>query len=405
MKKNEKAKKVTVKKSAPVSKKAPAKKAAPKAATKSTAKKTTPKKAVTAKVSAAKVAPANKKAAKPAAPAKKAAAQKMAPAKAVKKAVATARKNAPVTKATPKAVNKPADKKTAAPKIVKKSETVKDVAPKAVKSDKPVSSRKQNNMTPAKTSATGSASPILVKMPQNQNMPAVSNGSVKPALVMAPQKVPSTAGATAMVRPAYRPIQVINKPLAPLQPTRQMAPIEKNAEKIEFKKGDYVCYPAHGVGEIEAVETQIISGMEIKLYTIAFEKDRMRLKVPVAKAHASGLRRLSSVGRMEDALKTLQGRAHVRRAMWSRRAQEYETKINSGDPVSIAEVLRDLKRSNDETEQSYSERQIYQSALERLAREVAAVEKISEEAAAERLENMIKGRKARASAERKEQAA
>ncbi|MCB1557805.1 MAG: CarD family transcriptional regulator [Alphaproteobacteria bacterium] len=184
-----------------------------------------------------------------------------------------------------------------------------------------------------------------------------------------------------------------------------MAPIEKDSEKAEFKKGDYVCYPAHGVGEIEAVETQIIGGMEIKLYAIAFEKDRMRLKVPVSKAHASGLRRLSSTGRMDDALKTLQGRAHVRRAMWSRRAQEYETKINSGDPVSIAEVLRDLKRSNDDTEQSYSERQIYQSALERLAREVAAVEKISEEAAAERLENMIKGRKARSAAakEQKEQ--
>ncbi|MBL8640205.1 MAG: CarD family transcriptional regulator [Alphaproteobacteria bacterium] len=175
--------------------------------------------------------------------------------------------------------------------------------------------------------------------------------------------------------------------------------MQKPAEKAEFKKGDYVCYPAHGVGEIESVETQIIGGMEIKLYAIAFEKDRMRLKVPVARAHASGLRKLSSAGRIEDAMKTLQGRAQVRRAMWSRRAQEYETKINSGDPVSIAEVLRDLKRSNDDNDQSYSERQIYQSALERLAREVAAVEKITEIEASERLENMIRGRKARAAAQ------
>ncbi|MBL8640824.1 MAG: CarD family transcriptional regulator [Alphaproteobacteria bacterium] len=175
-----------------------------------------------------------------------------------------------------------------------------------------------------------------------------------------------------------------------------MAPVAKESEKVEFKKGDYVVYPAHGVGEIEAVETQIIGGMEIKLYAIAFEKDRMRLKVPVFKAHASGLRRLSTSNRMDDALKTLQGRAQIRRAMWSRRAQEYETKINSGDPVAIAEVLRDLKRSNDESEQSYSERQIYQSALERLAREVAAVEKITEIEAAERLENMIKSKRSRA---------
>ncbi|MBP9868838.1 MAG: CarD family transcriptional regulator [Alphaproteobacteria bacterium] len=179
-----------------------------------------------------------------------------------------------------------------------------------------------------------------------------------------------------------------------------MAPIAPNAEKVEYKKGDYVVYPAHGVGQIEAVETQIIAGMEIKLYAICFEKDRMRLKVPVFKAHASGLRRLSTSNRMQDALKTLQGRAQIRRAMWSRRAQEYETKINSGDPIAIAEVLRDLKRSNDETEQSYSERQIYQSALERLAREVAALEKITEIEAAERLENMIKGRRARASADK-----
>ena len=176
-------------------------------------------------------------------------------------------------------------------------------------------------------------------------------------------------------------------------------------DNVDFKAGDNVVYPYHGVGQVEGIETQTIAGMEVKLYVIGFEKDRMRLKIPVTKAQNTGLRKLSSSARIDDALKTLKGRARIRRTMWSRRAQEYETKINSGDPVSIAEVLRDLKRSNDDTEQSYSERQIYQSALERLAREVAAVEKISEEAAAERLENMIKGRKARSAAakEQKEQ--
>lgn len=160
-------------------------------------------------------------------------------------------------------------------------------------------------------------------------------------------------------------------------------------DNIDFTQGDYVVYPAHGVGQIEGVETQNIGGMDVSLYAISFEKDRMRLKIPVMKAEAAGLRKLSTTDRMDDALKTLKGKARVRRTMWSRRAQEYETKINSGDPVAIAEVLRDLKRSNDDSEQSYSERQIYQSALERLAREVAAVDKITEDKATERLEDIL----------------
>lgn len=163
-------------------------------------------------------------------------------------------------------------------------------------------------------------------------------------------------------------------------------------DNFDFKKGDNVVYAAHGVGQIEGVETQTIAGMEISLYVIAFEKDRMRLKVPVTKAQAAGLRKLSSSQRLDDALETLKGRSRVRRTMWSRRAAEYEMKINSGDPVAIAEVLRDLKRNTEETEQSYSERQIYQSALERLAREVAAVDHTTEIKATEKLE-LILGKK------------
>lgn len=160
-------------------------------------------------------------------------------------------------------------------------------------------------------------------------------------------------------------------------------------DNFSFQTGDYVVYPAHGVGQIESIDTQTIGGMDVSLYTISFERDRMRLKVPVMKAESAGLRKLSTDDRIKDAMETLKGRARIRRTMWSRRAQEYETKINSGDPVSIAEVLRDLKRSNDDTEQSYSERQIYQSALERLAREVAAVEDISEDKATEQLEETL----------------
>jgi CarD family transcriptional regulator len=162
------------------------------------------------------------------------------------------------------------------------------------------------------------------------------------------------------------------------------------AEKLEFRKGDFVVYPAHGVGRVEGIDTFSISGQEdVQLYSIAFEQDRMRLKVPVTKAKTSGLRRLSSRDRLKEAISTLQGRSRVRRVMWSRRAQEYESKINSGDPVSIAEVVRDLHRGSDQPEQSYSERQIYQAALERLARELAAVEKIDQQKATAKLENVL----------------
>jgi CarD family transcriptional regulator len=161
------------------------------------------------------------------------------------------------------------------------------------------------------------------------------------------------------------------------------------AEKIEFKKNDFVVYPAHGVGRVEGVERMTVGGAEVILYSIFFEQDRMRLKVPLMKARVSGLRRLSSRDRIKDAITTLQGKSRVRRVMWSRRAQEYESKINSGDPVSIAEVVRDLYRGTEQPEQSYSERQIYQAALERLARELAAVEKIDQDKATQKLENVL----------------
>lgn len=162
------------------------------------------------------------------------------------------------------------------------------------------------------------------------------------------------------------------------------------SNKLDFEAGDFVVYPAHGVGRVEGIETHSIAGLEVQLYAITFEKERMTLKVPVTKAKAAGLRRLSTKDRIKVALETLQGRSRVRRTMWSRRAQEYEAKINSGDPVSIAEVVRDLYRGTDQSDQSYSERQIYQAALERLARELAAVEKIDELKATERLELVLK---------------
>lgn len=176
-----------------------------------------------------------------------------------------------------------------------------------------------------------------------------------------------------------------------------VAPKKETAKTPDaFSKGDFVVYPVHGVGLIVGIEVATIPALNktmkpesVKLYKISFENDRMFLKVPTNKAEAFGLRRLSSKERMKEAMATLQGRSRVRRVMWSRRAQEYESKINSGDPVAIAEVLRDLHRGTEQPEQSYSERQIYQSALDRLARELAAIEKIDHSKAAEKLEVVL----------------
>ncbi|MCH8091037.1 MAG: CarD family transcriptional regulator [Proteobacteria bacterium] len=161
------------------------------------------------------------------------------------------------------------------------------------------------------------------------------------------------------------------------------------SKKAEFSAGDFVVYPTHGVGKIVGIEEQEISGHELELFVIKFETEKMTLRVPIEKAKVSGLRRLSSRQQMELALSTLRGRSRVNRAMWSRRAQEYAAKINSGNPISIAEVVRDLHRNAGQPDQSYSERQIYESALERLVRELAAVEKIDRVAATQRLEEML----------------
>jgi CarD family transcriptional regulator len=156
-----------------------------------------------------------------------------------------------------------------------------------------------------------------------------------------------------------------------------------------FNEGDYVVYPTHGVGKVASIERQRIAGHELELFVITFDRDRMTLRVPVPKARMSGLRKLSTRSVMDDALGKLRGRAKVKRAMWSRRAQEYEAKINSGDPVSIAEVVRDLHRNANQPDQSYSERQIYEAALERLASELAAVEQIAAEQATQKLEKLL----------------
>ena len=158
----------------------------------------------------------------------------------------------------------------------------------------------------------------------------------------------------------------------------------------EFSVGDSVVYPAHGVGEVKGIESQTVAGMTLEVYVITFEHEKMTLRVPTKRAAASGLRPLAANDVVAQALTTLKGRARIKRTMWSRRAQEYEAKINSGDLISIAEVVRDLHRAENQPEQSYSERQLYESALDRMAREVAAIEKIDRDAAVDMLNKSLR---------------
>jgi CarD family transcriptional regulator len=168
-----------------------------------------------------------------------------------------------------------------------------------------------------------------------------------------------------------------------------MAKAKAKSKKLPFAVGDYVVYPTHGVGKVVDIASEEIAGFELKLFVINFAAEKMTLRVPIGKAEESGLRKISSRDKMQTAIGTLRGRARAKRTMWSRRAQEYEAKINSGDPIAIAEVVRDLHRAPDQPDQSYSERQMYEAALNRLAHELALVEKIDPDAATERLESML----------------
>lgn len=163
-------------------------------------------------------------------------------------------------------------------------------------------------------------------------------------------------------------------------------------KKYDFSPDQFVVYPAHGVGKIARVETQEVAGFELELFVVAFEKDKMTLRVPTHKATEVGMRALSTPDLVAQAFKTLKGKARVKRAMWSRRAQEYEQKINSGDLIAIAEVVRDLHRHGDQREQSYSERQLYEAALERLTREIAVVQGKDEPSTQQEIDDVLVSR-------------
>ena len=173
-------------------------------------------------------------------------------------------------------------------------------------------------------------------------------------------------------------------------PGRMMPPPRPMAKAENFVEGDHVVYPTHGVGKVERIATEEIAGHTLELIHITFDENRMTLRVPTNKARTAGLRKLASKKQFDEVLATLKGRARIKRTMWSRRAQEYEAKINSGDPQAIAEVVRDLHRNAGQPDQSFSERQIYESALDRLAAEFAALERVDKPTAIERLISHLK---------------
>jgi CarD family transcriptional regulator len=222
--------------------------------------------------------------------------------------------------------------------------------------------------TASKATAKGTSSKTAKSAHKTTSAP---KAAVKPA---APKAVASKTAASA-AKPAAAPQRVEDK--KPL------------TQRQGFKTNEFVVYPAHGVGQILAIEEQEIAGARLELFVINFIKDKMTLRVPTAKVANVGMRKLSEPVLVKKALETLKGRARVKRTMWSRRAQEYEAKINSGDIVAIAEVVRDLYRSESQPEQSYSERQLYEAALDRLSREIAVVQHVTETEAVKEIESQL----------------
>ena len=239
------------------------------------------------------------------------------------------------------------------------------------------SSKNKRSLMPektAKTAAKATAAKTSAHKPAATPKPAAPKAAaVKPAAVK------PTAPVAAAPKAAAKPAAAAPRPEEKKVVTQRQG----------FKANEFVVYPAHGVGQILAIEEQEIAGAKLELFVINFMKDKMTLRVPTAKVANVGMRKLSDPALVKKALETLKGRARVKRTMWSRRAQEYEAKINSGDIVAIAEVVRDLYRSESQPEQSYSERQLYEAALDRLSREIAVVQHSTETEAVKEIESQL----------------
>jgi CarD family transcriptional regulator len=253
----------------------------------------------------------------------------------------------------------------------------------AAKATAAKSSKNKRSAMPNKTAKTAAKA--------TGSKATASKVAAKPAAPkIAPKAVaPKAPVAAAPVKPvtAAKPVAVAAKPVAAAP--RIEEPKKPLTQRQGFKTNEFVVYPAHGVGQILAIEEQEIAGARLELFVINFMKDKMTLRVPTAKVANVGMRKLSEPVLVKKALETLKGRARVKRTMWSRRAQEYEAKINSGDIVAIAEVVRDLYRSESQPEQSYSERQLYEAALDRLSREIAVVQHVTETEAVKEIESQL----------------
>jgi CarD family transcriptional regulator len=230
---------------------------------------------------------------------------------------------------------------------------------------------------PAVNAAAPVSAPVAAPLAPT---PSVAPTAARPGFA-APTVAPVAAPAAA---PPQQQMMNDRRP-----PDRGPAP-RAHAKQENFVEGDHVVYPTHGVGKVERIATEEIAGHKLELIHITFEENRMTLRVPVAKAPAAGLRKLATRKMFDEALAVLKGRARIKRTMWSRRAQEYEAKINSGDPLAIAEVVRDLHRNAGQPDQSFSERQIYEAAMDRLAAELAALDKTDKATASEKLTNFLK---------------
>jgi CarD family transcriptional regulator len=251
----------------------------------------------------------------------------------------------------------------------------------------------KNSRAAAKAAAAKSSKNKRSAMPhKTAKTAAKATGSKATASKTAAKPVLNKTAPKAAVKPVAtaKPV-VAAKPLAkPMAAApRVEEPKKVLTQRQGFKTNEFVVYPAHGVGQILAIEEQEIAGAKLELFVINFMKDKMTLRVPTAKVANVGMRKLSEPVLVKKALETLKGRARVKRTMWSRRAQEYEAKINSGDIVAIAEVVRDLYRSESQPEQSYSERQLYEAALDRLSREIAVVQHVTETEAVKEIESQL----------------
>jgi len=260
----------------------------------------------------------------------------------------------------------------------------------------------------AKTAAKATGSKATASKVASSKIPANKTAANKTHANKTAAKATAAKTATKAAAPKTLPPRaaVASKPLVATKPVATARVEEKKplTHRQGFKTNEFVVYPAHGVGQILAIEEQEIAGARLELFVINFIKDKMTLRVPTAKVANVGMRKLSEPALVKRALETLKGRARVKRTMWSRRAQEYEAKINSGDIVAIAEVVRDLYRSESQPEQSYSERQLYEAALDRLSREIAVVQHVTETEAVKEIESQLaksprRGVKAEAEAE------